>query len=158
MRTVMPNVLPNNLVGGKTPLSPNGYGTCLRNRNVVGSIPTRGIMSDYTILRGLDDDALNCNCRKNVGVKEFYGYCEVCWVKLSPADRAALKGEEVPKVDVTVTTRNAPTFIDSVWRFTMTVAVAFLLFDADLRCGGHVTAAVISAYHHIQGVLHVATQ
>jgi hypothetical protein len=75
------------------------------------------------------------HCSRSASIKEFYGFCETCWIKLSPGERAALKGTELPRVDVVVTKENALTLggvLNFFWKVGITAAVGYLFYKNGL--------------------------
>jgi hypothetical protein len=83
----------------------------------------------YTFVRDADGDTVDCSCGDNYAVLEFRGFCERCWVRLTPAQRAILLGEEPPVVQIIERTVHPPKsglgmrLLEYCWRIAMTAAV-----------------------------------
>jgi hypothetical protein len=90
-------------------------------------------MANYTIIRDSRGNSTRCTggfCKNNCSVQEFYGFCETCWISLTPAQRAALKGTEVTQVEVRVTKDAFGSVVGFLWKLAITAAVLFLLKKA----------------------------
>lgn len=85
---------------------------------------------EYTILKSPDGKLMKCRCSE-CSIKEFFGFCENCWIRLKPQDRAALMGKELPTVEVTVRHPDRITIMGLfgfVWKVAVTAAILFLLY------------------------------
>lgn len=88
----------------------------------------------YTYLKDEDGDYNYCSCGQNFSILEFAGFCEKCWLKLTPAQRAILKGEE-PPVEKIITRYeiNPPSllleFVKWVWIIGISAATSLLLWN-----------------------------
>jgi len=105
---------------------------------------------DYTIVIGPENKAMRCRCDKAVSIKEFNGFCEECWMNLTPQQRAIFKGIEF--IPVPVQRGCFAVFVTFVWNLFLASSVLFLLYK-----GGYLHQLVDYARQliaHIDEILH----